>query len=594
MKCEICERSCIISQSGTGACGLYENNGKEIVEKFPNKYLIECPISIETMPMLHFYPGQKFLQISTVGCNFNCPGCVSTVIVKEMNSKSKALKELTPEEVVNEAKKNNCIGIAFLMNDPIASFQTFIKVSEVAKNNGLLVGCSSNTYFTEDSLNKIAKHLDFINIGFKGMSDDTYFKCGGSTVKPVLRNMKLLHERGVHIEVSCMYSNSNKEEVVELAKNIEEISVDIPLQIMRFIPLEGADCSLEPSIKAAEELQKQLRQLLNYVYLFNSPGTDLLNTYCPKCGELIYKRDFYGPMGAKLRPIKDVNFTKKEICPNCGFKLSSKGTLAEIKYQEGAFQGGYPFTRALEMMESILITIGVSDKNEIVKVWESVLCNKQLENLHVNIQNLNTYIESVRDFGKVINYENEAEKLANYLEEKLSLIQQGLTRVKDKPRVYYAMGKPLFCIKGERMENQLIEAAGGISVSKELDCSGRPGMKISVEQLNELNPDVIFISAFISNPVEDFYDECIKVGIDVEAVKNKRIYAHLAPGWDFGSPRWILGLMYIANILHPDIYNFDVIKEAKEFYEKFYNIEFSLTDINRSFAKPSNKWRFNE
>ena len=189
-------------------------------------------------------------------------------------------------------KKITAIGIAFLMNDPIASFQTFIKVSEVAKANGLLVGCSSNTYFTEASLNKIAKYLDFINIGFKGMSDETYFKCGGSTVKPVLRNMKLLHKRGVHIEVSCMYSNSNKEEVLELAKNIGEISADIPLQIMRFIPLEGADCSLEPSIKAAEELQKQLRQLLNYVYLFNSPGTDLLNTYCPKCGELIYKRDF--------------------------------------------------------------------------------------------------------------------------------------------------------------------------------------------------------------------------------------------------------------------------------------------------------------
>lgn len=593
MKCKICERGCMISENGTGACGLYENNGKEIVEKFPNKYLITCPISIETMPILHFYPGQKFLQISTVGCNFNCPGCVSTVIVKEMNYKSKALRELSPEEVVSEAIKNNCIGIAFLMNDPIASFQTFVKVSEIAKNNGLLVGCSSNTYFTEDSLNEIAGYLDFINIGFKGMSDETYFKCGGGTVKPVIRNMEILHKKGVHIEVSCMYSNSNKEEVVELAKKIREISVDIPLQIMRFIPLEGADCSLEPSIKAAEELQKQLRQYLNYVYLFNSPGTEFLNTYCPKCGELIYKRDFYGPMGAKLRPMKGLDLVQKESCPSCGFKLSNKGIIADINYQEGSFQGGYPFTRALEMIESILITMGVSDKNKVVKVWEDVLFNKQLENLHVNIQKLDTYIEGIRNFGKIINYENEAEKLSNYLEEKLSLIQQGLSKVKNKPRVYYAMGKPLFCIKGERMENQLIEAAGGVSVSKELDCSGRPGMKISAEQLNKLSPDIIFISAFISNSVEDFYNECIEAGIKVEAVKNKRIYAHLAPGWDFGSPRWILGLMYIAQILHPDIYNFDVIKEAKQFYKQFYNIEFSLRNINRSFAKPSNKWKFN-
>lgn len=593
LKCNICERSCIIQENGTGACGLYENNGKEIVEKFPDKYLITCPISIETMPMLHFYSGQKFLQISTIGCNFNCPGCVSTVIVKEMNSESKALKELSPKEVVKEAIKNNCIGIAFLMNDPIASFQSFIKVAETAKKNDLLVGCSSNTYFTEDSLNKISKYLDFINVGVKGMSDDTYCKCGGNTVKPVLRNMKILHERGVHLEVSCMFSNSNKEEVVELAKKISEISVDIPLQIMRYIPLEGADCSLEPSIKSAEELQKRLIHHLNYVYLFNSPGTDMLNTYCPKCGKLIYRRDFYGPMGAKLRPTEGMESVQKEICPNCGFELSSKGNLAEDKFQEGSFQGGYPFTRALEMIEAILITIGVNDKSKIVKVWEDVLCNKRLENLHVNIQNLNTYIDCIRNFGQIIDYKNEAEDLSNYLEEKLSLIQDRLVNIKNKPRVYYAMGKPLFCIKGERMENQLIEAAGGISVNKELDCSGRPGMKITVEQLNELNPDIIFISAFISNSVEDFYDECINAGININAVKNKKIYAHLAPGWDFGSPRWILGLMYIANILHDDIYDFDVIKEANEFYKKFYNIDFSLIDINRSFAKPSNKWKIN-
>lgn len=593
LKCEICERGCIIAESHTGACDLYENNGREIVEKFPNKYLITCPISIETMPMLHFYPGQKFLQISTVGCNFNCPGCVSTVIVKEMDFESQALRQLSPEEVVREAIKNSCIGIAFLMNDPIASFQTFIKVAEVAKENGLLVGCSSNTYFTEESLNKLSKYLDFINVGLKGMSDDTYLKCGGSTVAPVIRNIKMLNEKGVHIEVSCMYNNSNKEEVIELSKKLREISVDIPLQIMRFIPLEGADCSLEPSIKITEELQKQLRQHLNYVYIFNSPGTEFLNTYCPKCGELIYKRDFYGPMGAKLRPIQVRDLVQKEICPSCGFKLSNKGVLAEVKYQEGSFQGGYPFTRALEMIEAILITIGVNDKSKIVRVWEDVLCNKKLEDLHVNIQNVNTYIESIRSFGKIINYKNQAEELSNYLEEKLALIQNRLDKIKNKPRVYYAMGKPLFCIKGERMENQLIETAGGISVAKELDCNGRPGMKISVEQLNELNPDIIFISAFISNSVEDFYDECIKSGINVNAVKNKRIYTHLAPGWDFGSPRWILGLMYIANVLHPDIYDFDVIEEAKQYYKKFYNIDFSLTEINRSFAKPSNKWEFN-
>ena len=92
--------------------------------------------------------------------------------------------------------------------------------------------------------------------------------------------------------------------------------------------------------------------------------------------------------------------------------------------------------------------------------------------------------------------------------------------------------------------------------------------------------------------MEDFYEECCKLGIDVEAVRNMRIYNHLAPGWDFGSPRWILGLLHIANILHPEIYQFDVIAEAERFYKEFYDMDFSLSDLNRSFSKPSSQWNW--
>jgi len=591
MKCYICERSCTIQERNTGACGLYKNQGAEIIELYPNRYLTVCPISIETMPILHFYPRGKFLQISTTGCNFKCNGCISALIVEEMEPKSKALRELSPQQVVDEAVKNDCIGVAFLLNDPLASFLTFLKVAELAKKQGLLVGCSSNGYFTESSLAKISDYLDFINVGVKGLSDRVYQSCGGSTAEPVLRNIKKLHENGVHVEVSCMLKRDNMQEVLDLAGIIAEISLDIPLQLMRFIPLEGADPSLEPSIREAETLYLSLRNYLNYVYLFNSPGTDYLNTFCPRCGEVIYKRDFYGPMGAKLT-FPETGSGQKNICPHCDWIISIKAPPAETKYQEGDFEGGYPFTRALEMIEAILISIGVTDKKSVVQVWEEVLGQKGLQILHHGIQNLETYLETIRHFGNLSKMENKAEDLVTYMEEKISVIKDGWPALGKKPRVYYVMGKPLFCLKGERFENQLVEAAGGISVNKEIECTGRPGMQISVEQLNALNPDVIFISAFLSSSVEDFYEECCKIGINVEAVKNMRIYTYPAPGWDFGSPRWILGLMHIANILHPEIYHFEVMAEAERFYKEFYDMDFSLADLNRSFSKPSSKWNW--
>lgn len=593
MKCIVCENSCEISEGKTGKCGMYYEMDGKILERYPEEYIMVCPISIETMPTLHFQPGAKFLQISTVGCNFDCPGCISTVIVKEMDPTSNALEKYSPEQIIEKAISENCKGIAFLMNDPLASLFSFTKVAKLAKERGLMVGCSTNAYFTEESLNYILPYIDFVNIGLKGSTNDIYQFCGGKSVEPVFRNIRVLFENGVHVEVSCVYNSKNKAEVFEVADILSDISKSIPLQVMRYIPLEGADPAFEVSIRESEAICTELRDKLDYVYLFNSPGTKWLNTYCPSCGKLLIRRDFYGPMGAKLKNINKDSIENNK-CIFCGEKLNftNKSESARGVFWEGDFEGGYPFTRALEMVEAILITIGVKDKQMVIKGWENILKKHKLSQLHRDLQRPETYIELVRSFGKLANAQTKAEELINYIEEKLNYIRKGLEKVDYRPRVYYAMGKPLFCIKSGRMENQLVRTAGGKSVNGELEIEGRPGAKISVEVLNKLNPEVIFISSFLSSPVKDFLWNCKIEDIDVEAVKNGKVYAHLAPGWDFGSPRWILGLMYIANILHPDVFNFDLNKEANEFYQNFYVQDFDLKEVNRSFSKPSRKWQW--
>jgi hypothetical protein len=74
--------------------------------------------------------------------------------------------------------------------------------------------------------------------------------------------------------------------------------------------------------------------------------------------------------------------------------------------------------------------------------------------------------------------------------------------------------------------------------------------------------------------------------LNISAVKNKRIY-RIYPGWNFGSPRWILGLMYIANEIHPEIFNFNIDDEADKFYGRFYRLNFSSIEPNRSFYRAS-------
>ena len=152
--------------------------------------------------------------------------------------------------------------------------------------------------------------------------------------------------------------------------------------------------------------------------------------------------------------------------------------------------------------------------------------------------------------------------------------------------VYYCMGSPLFALNAGRMENNLVTFAGGKSINKVLQREGKPGVNVSPAFINEHNPQTIFISGFLSRPLDEFYGLCRHYGIEADAIKEQRIYA-IPPIWDFGSPRWILGLLYIADKIHPGKLGIDIKKEADEFYRRFYGMSFEDACPNRSFHRPS-------
>ena len=115
-------------------------------------------------------------------------------------------------------------------------------------------------------------------------------------------------------------------------------------------------------------------------------------------------------------------------------------------------------------------------------------------------------------------------------------------------------------------------------------------MKITADRLNELNPDIIFLSAQYEGAIADFFLDCQEAGVNVSALRSGRVYTQMAHGWEYGSPRWLLGFLHVANCLHPDICTFDMESEASEFYQRFYGIEYDPRELNHSFSRPSSKW----
>lgn len=589
-ECTICARGCKVLDGRLGACGNYFNDSGLIREMHPHRYLLVEPIAIESVPIFNFYPSTRFLQITTTGCVFNCSGCVSGVLVKEMNPGGPALVEISPEQIANKAMASDCAGVAFLMNDPLASFHTFAAVAREAHGKGLLVGFSSNGYFSEESLNEIIDDIDFANIGLKGFTDDVYRTCGVSSAAPVYRTLRRLHERGVHVEVSCIFKNDNREEILAAGRAVAEIGRSIPFQVMRFVPYEEAPCNMEPAIRQAEEIVREMSAWLDYVYLFNSPGTDCQDTLCPECGLELVKREYWGPMGAIVRSKKLPDEGPMD-CPHCGTPIALKGCFNNCDCDTS--DGGYSYTRALEIIEGILITMGVDNHNQVKRLWEETLGGRSLYGLHMDIQHSESYLERIRTFGVQVGEEDKAEGMIAYYRGKLEKVAALLRQSTDRPRVYYCMGKPLYAIKPDRFENHIVELSGGISVNQSMsDVSGRPGMKITAERLNQLNPDIIFLSAQYEGAISDFYLDCQEAGVEVAALQSGRVYNQMAHGWEYGSPRWLLGFLHMANCLHPDICSFNMESEASEFYERFYGISYDPRELNHSFSRPSSTWEW--
>ncbi|PKL37321.1 MAG: radical SAM protein [Spirochaetae bacterium HGW-Spirochaetae-1] len=579
MKCPVCEIGCELIDGRRGRCGMYEPAGDTIVECYPHRYLTMFPISIETMPLLHHNPRGKFLQISTLGCNFRCSGCISEILTSGLDTMSGSLKEMDACSVIRKAKEEQCLGIVFCVNDPIVSLQTFTALTALAHKEGLLTGCSSNGYFTEQSLEALIPHLDFINLGFKGFNDDAYRSCGAPGIGPVLRNLKILHEKGVHVETAVIYMKGREEEVMGLACHIASLSPRIPFQIMRFVPFGDANMDDEPTIHEAEILCDRIRHILPFTYLFNSPGTDRLNTICPRCGSVLVTREFFGPMGART-----LHWSEEGKC-ECGYTLPFNGNFHREAFHEPGFFGGYRTTRAMEILQSIITCLNIDDTDRVRSLWFELMNNDYLQKFHKEMQDPFKYGEIINFLARKTARENRGKELSLYIESILQRFTEDRAP-EQRPRVYYAMGYPLFALNAERIETNLVTIAGGYCVNKDLTRQGKPGVTITAEEFRAFAPEYIFISGFFSCPLSDFYRYCEENNLHCPALENKRVYA-LPPLWDFGSLRWVLGLLYITGILFPERFSGQMDEETERFYRLFYNISYSSIRPNRSFHRVS-------
>mgnify|MGYP001112178237 FL=1 len=194
-------------------------------------------------------------------------------------------------------------------------------------------------------------------------------------------------------------------------------------------------------------------------------------------------------------------------------------------------------------------------------------------------ETLDQFKETVKLIGKAVGKEEKANKLVNYYDDTISKVKELNKNLTEKQNVYLAGSDSVLKTCTSKMyQNYMFEVCGGENVTKEL--TDGYWTTISVEELVKKNPDVIYMVGYASYSKDDILkDERLK---GINAIKNNKIYVFPSTleAWDYPTPSSMLGILWLENNLHPDLYSKeDYIKDAKDFYKEFYDIEVSEEEL---------------
>ena len=194
-------------------------------------------------------------------------------------------------------------------------------------------------------------------------------------------------------------------------------------------------------------------------------------------------------------------------------------------------------------------------------------------------ETLDQFKETVKLIGKAVGKEEKANKLVNYYDDTISKVKELNKNLTEKQNVYLAGSDSVLKTCTSKMyQNYMFEVCGGENVTKEL--TDGYWTTISVEELVKKNPDVIYMVGYASYSKDDILkDERLK---GVNAINNNKVYVFPSTleAWDYPTPSSMLGILWLENNLHPDLYSKeDYIKDAKDFYKEFYDIEVSEEEL---------------
>lgn len=318
VRCQVCERRCLLVEGGTGWCRTRVNRQGTLYTLIYGAVSSLSANPIEKKPLYHFYPGSRALTAGSWSCNFGCSWCQNWHITR---TEPRQGLYISPEDFIEETWRRGCQGTSISFNEPTLSLEWSLDVFRLARAEGLYNTYITNGYMTAEALDLLAEAgLDAVNVDIKGDAKAVRKYARGVDVEKVWARCQQARALGLHLEITTLVIpgvNDDDECLADIARRVaEELGPETPWHVSGYYPAYRFRAPPTPvtTLERAWAIGRDTG--LKYVYIGNVPGHPYDNTYCPECGTLLVAR--YG-FDLGHYAVADGR------CPRCGQRIPGVG-----------------------------------------------------------------------------------------------------------------------------------------------------------------------------------------------------------------------------------------------------------------------------
>ncbi|HBY94935.1 MAG: AmmeMemoRadiSam system radical SAM enzyme [Ardenticatenaceae bacterium] len=319
IRCVACGHRCLIGEGRRGICKVRFNQGGQLKVPFGYVAALQCD-PVEKKPFFHVYPGSDALTFGMMGCDFRCAFCQNWVTSQALRDPASLapITRVTPTQLVELAQRQGARLVVSSYNEPLITTEWAVELFKPATAAGFTCAFVSNGNATPEALDFLRPWLSAYKVDLKSFDDRRYRTLGG-TLAHVTGTIRMVHERGLWLEVVTLIVpgfNDDEAELRDMARFIASISPDIPWHVTAFHKdykmTDPDDTTARDLIRAAEI---GAEEGLHFVYAGNLPGQvgEWENTHCPACRETLIER--YGFL------VRAYRLTAAGRCPRCRTRI---------------------------------------------------------------------------------------------------------------------------------------------------------------------------------------------------------------------------------------------------------------------------------